>query len=198
MLTIVKYVLLRYNSGLPHAHILLILGNEDKPHSPEIVDCLVCAEIPDIATNPKLFDVITRCNIHGPCGSINTNSPCMQGEGQSRCCSKSFPKPFASRTLFCDISYPVYRRRSPTEGGRTYTMRVRGGQNFQVDNRWVVPYNPFLSLQYNAHINVEVVHCVSAVKYLYKYITKGNDKVMITLATLASKLTLRLIKSSIT
>ena len=137
----VKYVLLRYNSGLPHAHILLILGNDDKPHSPEIVDCLVCAEIPDIETNPKLVDVITRCNIHGPCGSINTNSPCMQGEGQSRCCSKSFPKPFASRTLFCDISYPVYRRRSPTEGGRTYTMRVRGGHNFQVDNRWVVPYN---------------------------------------------------------
>ena len=41
-----------------HAHILLILGNKDKPQSPEIVDCLVYAEIPDIATNPTLFDVI--------------------------------------------------------------------------------------------------------------------------------------------
>ena len=51
-----------------------------------------------------------------------------------------------------------------------------------LDNSWVVPYNPFLSLKYNAHINVEVVHSVSAVKYLYKYITKGSDHVMMRLS----------------
>jgi hypothetical protein len=47
-----------------------------------------------------------------------------------------------------------------------------------VDNQWVVPYNPYLSKKYNAHINVEICTSVSAVKYLYKYIYKGPDRIM--------------------
>lgn len=48
-----------------------------------------------------------------------------------------------------------------------------------VDNRWVVPYNPFLSLTYGSHINCEMVHSVQAVKYLYKYICKGSGMVTV-------------------
>ena len=33
--------------GLPHAHILLILHKDSKPRTPEAVDRMVCAEIPD-------------------------------------------------------------------------------------------------------------------------------------------------------
>ena len=44
----------------------------------------------------------------------------------------------------------------------------------------MVPYNPFLSFKYGAHINVEIVNSVEAIKYLYKYITKGDDKVTFT------------------
>ena len=33
--------------GLPHAHILVIVGPEDKPRTPHDVDARVCAEIPD-------------------------------------------------------------------------------------------------------------------------------------------------------
>ncbi|KAL0294955.1 UNVERIFIED_CONTAM: hypothetical protein Sradi_6859000 [Sesamum radiatum] len=43
----------------------------------------------------------------------------------------------------------------------------------------VVPYNPYLLLRYNCHINVEICSGVTAVKYLYKYIYKGHDKVAI-------------------
>ena len=48
-----------------------------------------------------------------------------------------------------------------------------------LDNRWVVPYNSFLLLKYNANINVEICTAVSAVKYLYKYVYKGHDKAII-------------------
>jgi len=38
-------------------------------------------------------------------------------------------------------------------------------------NRWVVPYNPYLTMRYQCHINVEVYNSITAVKYLYK----GHD-----------------------
>ena len=44
-----------------------------------------------------------------------------------------------------------------------------------MDNSWVVPYNRFLLLKYNAHINVELCSTVKSVKYLYKYTYTGYD-----------------------
>ena len=51
----------------------------------------------------------------------------------------------------------------------------------KLNNRWVVPYNPFLSLRYKAHINVEICSTISAVKYLYKYVYKGHDRAIVIL-----------------
>ena len=48
--------------------------------------------------------------------------------------------------------------------------------NRWVDNSWVVPYNPAMSLKYNAHINFELCASIRSVKYLYKYIYKGPDR----------------------
>lgn len=44
-----------------------------------------------------------------------------------------------------------------------------------MDNRWIVPNNPFLLLRYDCHLNVEITISVTAVKYLYKYVYKGHD-----------------------
>ena len=63
--------------------------------------------------------------------------------------------------------YPLYHRRDDDR-----TVHVRGAV---LDNRWVVPYNSTLSVNYNAHINVEVTASIRSVKYLYKYIYKGHD-----------------------
>ncbi len=43
----------------------------------------------------------------------------------------------------------------------------------------MVPYNPYLSLLFNCHINVEVYTSVAVVKYLYKYIYKGHDRAQV-------------------
>ncbi|XP_056685909.1 uncharacterized protein [Spinacia oleracea] len=42
---------------------------------------------------------------------------------------------------------------------------------------WVIPYNPYLSSLFDCHINVEVCSSIQAVKYLYKYVYKGHDRI---------------------
>ncbi len=43
----------------------------------------------------------------------------------------------------------------------------------------MVPHNVYLSIKYDAHINVEVCNNIRAVKYLFKYVYKGHDRVTI-------------------
>lgn len=166
--------------GLPNGHILLIMEENSKPRTPAAIDSIVCAELPDKAVNPELHKVITSNNVHGQCGAINPNSPCMHGLSRERWCTKDFPKAFRNNTTVSQDSYPEYRRRTPNNGGFTHSMRVKGA-DFVVDNSFVVPYNPLLSLRYQAHISVEIVHSVQAVKYIYKYITKGQDWIIMRL-----------------
>lgn len=80
--------------GLPHVHILLILAERDKPKTIEDYDQLISAEIPDKDTDPEAYETVTKFMIHGPCGHLNPNSPCMV-DGK---CSKRFPKEFAEET----------------------------------------------------------------------------------------------------
>ena len=44
-----------------------------------------------------------------------------------------------------------------------------------LNNRYIVPYNPYLSKKYNVHINVEICSTINSYKYLYKYVYKGPD-----------------------
>ncbi|GBN22119.1 hypothetical protein AVEN_26076-1 [Araneus ventricosus] len=57
---------------------------------------------------------------------------------------------------------------------RKYTESVRVDRH-DLDNRWVVPYNPWLSKKFNAHINVEAYASIKSEKYLYQYVYKGHD-----------------------
>jgi hypothetical protein len=45
-----------------------------------------------------------------------------------------------------------------------------------LDNRWVVPYNPYLIRTFNCHINVEACTSIKSVKHLFKCIYKGHDR----------------------
>ncbi|GBO40804.1 hypothetical protein AVEN_212029-1, partial [Araneus ventricosus] len=135
------YVIEFQKRGLPHAHILLTLDSESKIRTKDDIDKFVSAELPDPCTDLRLFQIVTKCMVHGPCGTININSPCMR-DGQ---CCKSFPKQFKDDTEENVNGYPIYRRRA--------TEPVQVGK-YSIDNRWVVPYNPWLLKKFNAHINV--------------------------------------------
>jgi hypothetical protein len=56
-----------------------------------------------------------------------------------------------------------------------------------VDNRHVVPYNPWLLLRYKSHINVEYCASIKAIKYIYKYIYKGSDQATVSFEVVEEK-----------
>ncbi|XP_008184146.1 uncharacterized protein LOC103309715 [Acyrthosiphon pisum] len=150
--------------GLPHAHILIILDEDSKLLIADDVDNVVCAYLPDPASERRLLDSVKSHMIHGPCGPLNHNSPCMLDNS----CTKKYPKEYIEETVYIsDGGYPTYRR--PNNG---LVVNIRG---HPVSNEFVVPYNPYLLVKYDAHINVEVCSTVKSVMYLYKYVYKGHD-----------------------
>lgn len=152
--------------GLPHAHLLAWL--EDKPDDADRVDKILSAEIPDPVTQPQLHAAVAANMMHGPCGADNPACPCMK-DGE---CTKHFPKTFGSATGCDRDGRFVYRRR---DTGR-FVQKLVHGRRVALDNRHVVPYNPYLTGKYNCHINVEVCSSTTSVKYLHKYVYKGPDR----------------------
>jgi hypothetical protein len=158
--------------GLPHAHILIWL--KDKIKSDQI-DSVISAELPDPQRDPRLFEIIIKNMIHGPCGAINPQSPCMENQK----CTKRYPRQLLRDTETGDDGYPLYRRRSREDGGikTNIKMRINNSiQEIEIDNKWVVPYCPLLSRLFQAHINVEYCNSVKSIKYICKYVNKGSDQ----------------------
>ncbi|XP_065315484.1 uncharacterized protein LOC135924355 [Gordionus sp. m RMFG-2023] len=93
--------------GLPHTHLLIILSENNKIESTECIDNFVLAEIPDKNIEPRLYNILTRFMIHGPCGILNPHSPCMENGS----CTKKFPKDFQKESQHNANGYPFYQRR---------------------------------------------------------------------------------------
>jgi hypothetical protein len=144
--------------GLPHLHLMVTLDPAHRPVTPKQIALIVSAEIPDPADSPRLHALFTEFMLHGPCGG----RPCWQAGA----CNKGYPRPFTDKTVNVDGTYPVYKRRDTR---RTFTKLTS-----TFDNRSVVPYNEFLTLMFECHINVEIPVNTTAIKYLFKYITKGH------------------------
>lgn len=153
--------------GLPHAHILVWM--KEKIQTDQI-DNIISAELPNHTEDPILFEIISKNMIHGPCGTINMSSPCMK-DGK---CQKRYPRAMIHETQTGGDGYPLYRRRKPDDGGHTTIIKINNTE-FEIDNRWVVPYNPLLSKMFKAHINVELCNSVKSIKYICNYINKGSD-----------------------
>ncbi|AQK61879.1 hypothetical protein ZEAMMB73_Zm00001d012949 [Zea mays] len=159
------YVVEFQKRGLPHVHFLLIMQRKYKLTCPDQYDLLISAEIPDKKKYPELYKMVIKHMMHGPCGLLNPKCPCTKGRAS---CKNHYPRAFSNATSQGKDSYPIYRRR---DDGCKETVR-----GCELDNRWVVPYNPYLLRLFNCHINVEACGSIKAVKYLFKYIYKGHDR----------------------
>jgi hypothetical protein len=134
------YVIEFQKRGLLHAHILIFFAEDYKPHT-----------------------TIARYMMHGPCGAMFPNAPCME-KGK---CKKQYSCKFQSEIVTDVNGYPIYRCKNTRR-----TLLVHG---VELDNRWVVPHNVYLSTKYDAHINIKVYNNIRVIKYLFKYVYKGHD-----------------------
>lgn len=102
-----------------------------------------------------------RTIMHNPFGNKYPNAVCME----NGICSKKFPKTLVDKTRINRCGYPLY----PHRAGNEHIIGNKTG-----DNSSVVPYNKYLSKRYNCQINVESCQSLNSIKYIFKYIYKGN------------------------
>ncbi|KAH1189724.1 hypothetical protein GmHk_20G057444 [Glycine max] len=181
--------------GLPHVHLLLFLHPDNKYPSLDDIDHIISVEIPSHENDPELYTLDQNHMVHGPCGILQSKSPCMK-EGK---CSRFYPKMFHPQTVLDSNGYPIYHRRNdgrtiskngviidnryivPYNGYPIYHRRNDGRtiskNGVIIDNRYIVPYNAKLLRKYQAHINIEWCNQNTSIKYLFKYINKGYDRV---------------------
>nr|XP_016488215.1 PREDICTED: uncharacterized protein LOC107808225 [Nicotiana tabacum] len=152
--------------GLSHAHFLIILDNEYKLLTSEAYDGITSAELPETYLDKKLRSLVLKHIMHGPCGNLNPTNSCMK---KNDLCKFNYPKSFAEQITKGLDSYPIYKRRNTREVVKVWEQYL--------DNSWVVPYNSFLLGKFNCHMNVKVFSDIKVVRYLYKYICKGHDKI---------------------
>lgn len=155
--------------GLPHMHCLIFLKEPYKLMTPDDIDSCIWARWPNPTTQPALFETVKKSMIHGPCGDLDPKALCM--DPITKKCTKGYPKDFQPFTTLDPHGYPLYYR---PDDGRAYEVR-----GHMLDNRWVVPYSPFLCSLFSCHINVECAVSLGSFKYAFKYVHKGPDQGML-------------------
>lgn len=166
----IVYVIEMQMRGLPHAHIAIRVA-DGGPTQGRDIDKVIRADIPGPEeAGGRLRPLVLKHMLHGPCGPPNrTNLPCWDDKKQS--CNKYYPKPHCETTHTDSKGFVMYKRDHDNKATTTYRNR-----EVPIHDGWIVPYNPFLLLKYEAHINLEVASTRKVIKYLFKYLHKGNSK----------------------
>ncbi|KAG8178853.1 hypothetical protein JTE90_017628 [Oedothorax gibbosus] len=127
--------------GLPHAHILAALRTDCKLLQPKDVDRFITAELSDKDSSLRYYQL--RHMMHG-----SHVDGLMCWDAEKKVCSKNFPKSFCEETDMTGDGFPRYRRRDNTDKMYAYHARHNGMVHY-VDNRMVVPHNPYQPIPLN-------------------------------------------------
>lgn len=151
---------------------MIVLDPKDRPHSPEDYDKFVSADVPKPGT--KLHELVKKFMIHTPCTynlHKKTQKNCI--DEVTKKCVKYFPYDFSDYTKVNEKGVIYYKRRNKYKIEPDVATEDSVGV---IDSRWVVPYNPYLLLRFNAHINVIIPNTENCIKYLYQYVLKERTK----------------------
>jgi len=114
----------------------------------------------------ELCAIIQSTMGHTHCAGGNSQAQCMQGLNplSTKTYHEGYPCQFQPENIIIEYGYSLYCRRHT---GLSFTLPVRTGRGniiAVIEKRRVVPYTPYFSLYYKAHINVEVCRSVGVVK----------------------------------
>ncbi|GJR52714.1 DNA helicase [Tanacetum coccineum] len=165
-LAIFLYTIEFQKRGLPYCHTLLWVNSSSKIRDAVEIDKYIFSEIPDPVEDPRGYKVVTELMMHRPCGVANPGASCTENGA----CNKYFPKRY-NKNIFFDINGHTRYRRRQTE------VHIMKGES-RLDNCNVVPYNRMLCLAFHVHINVKYCGWSMLIKYLFKYISKGLDRIL--------------------
>ncbi len=154
--------------GLPHVHCIFILDKTSKNAlgNPERVDTIISAELPPESDKDLRELVLYQMN-HDLCESHNPASVYMEDRG----CNKNFSKSFRFETEQSEGEHYISNwRRSRKKEVRQQRDPCAGNPEQKVDDSCL--------RMFHDHMNVELcVSRVGGIKYLFKYINKGSDRV---------------------
>ena len=74
-----------------------------------------------------------------------------------------FPNKICKRSIYDANGFPEYRRLNPENGGHSFNFKGRYcKEEVTITNQRIVPYNLFLLMKYDWHINFEIVSTIVA------------------------------------
>ena len=178
--------------GMPHAHICFRPWNGSEYEARMergdfgFVDEIVTAECPDSVDFLRRWGmVLENDEIHGELLKLSgsdrwgQNATELLYEIQRRvqdhmthrqpCRSYCFKERCPGK---CRFGFPFAERVSTGLDERTGILLLRRRESDQ----FVVPYNPWILMMFNAHCNVQVCCSKACIGYLYKYVFKGVDR----------------------
>ena len=143
--------------ALPRANMLIVLGTTLL--TSQLIDSVICAEVPNPTTQPELHTIVSKFMIHKPCDTA-PSARCRQFIGNSSCIQR-YPHKKTDHTSIQGGPYPQYQRRC------RYSVQ---DADRSISDEWVIPYNPTLMLLFNCHIHVELAasskSCSRALEYV--------------------------------
>ena len=144
--------------GYPHCHLVL---RTNAVVTAEYVDKVVSAELPKYEDDPEMFYLVSKYMLHRCSPNYCRSQVTSDGK-----CKKYYQKDFCNETLVVDGERVKYKRRE-------HKRKWFYGKH-PLNNKYIVPYSPILLKKFQCHMNVEIVNSTMALKYITKYITKGE------------------------
>lgn len=155
--------------GGPHIHKLLILDkNAVDTTTPAFVDEYITAEM--VTDDDRRYDNATKQRLRALYPSLIhiCSQRCI--DQRTNKCKYGYPQPYSNETILFSDRKPIYKRRSPVDGGASITI----GRN-AYDNSRLVPHNIDMLLKYECHLNLEYVGGNEIFVSIRKHVFKNID-----------------------
>lgn len=152
------YTIEYQKQDLPYMHLLLFLHLDDQIFHVAKINQIFSAELPTEKDDPtgKLFCIVSSVMLYSPCSNQNLNAPYIKRfDYSSPQYTKRYLQKFLSEKIIQENGYSFY---SCQNNGWYYTILdlQNHTHTFQINNCWIISYNPFLSCHFKAHINIKV------------------------------------------